>query len=278
VNYYDPTGLWRLYIANNQDNQPWVGVSWLPGDTFTWGDIGQQLFGDRNHFAAYAIGSVDTTQTVSNAGNLLLCPLSSVMSSSIKTGGTYGIKNFDDKLKKVSALIRSLANYIIKAANVKRVDAQVLAGVIFAENMLNVNFVDTYLEYPLSWYLYFVPFSLGVAQVKLDTAKYVEDQGYMPAVKGKWIGLVYYNANQIRATILQDNYICILYAAAYLALIADMWVKEFPTIRVRPDIWGSLYNLGHNKPPHANPQPRYPFGVFVGEYYGYMGKLLYGYQ
>ena len=54
-----------------------------------------------------------------------------------------------------------------------------------------------------------------------------------------------------------------------------MWMEDFPTIEYRPDIWASLYNLGHNRIPHANPQPRYPFGVLVGDYYDHMGELLY---
>ena len=191
---------------------------------------------------------------------------------------TFGIKDFDDKYKAVSTLILELAPDIIRAAKSKNVDAQVLAGVIFAENMLNVSFVDKYLEYPVYMGMpNLIDFSLGVAQVRISTAKYLEEKGYMPVIKGRWSFIVYFSANEIRAMLLQDNYYCILYAAAYLQLLADLWKDDFPTIELRPDIWGSLYNLGHGKKPHSNPQPN-SFGELVGIYYDHMGELLYTYN
>jgi len=191
---------------------------------------------------------------------------------------TFGIKDFDDKYKAVSTLILRLASDIIRAAKSKNVDAQVLAGVIFAENMLNVSFVDKYLEYPVYMGLpNLIDFSLGVAQVRISTAKYLEEKGYMPVIKGKWSFIVYFSANEVRATLLQDDYYCILYAAAYLRLLADLWKDDFSMIEYRPDIWGSLYNLGHGKKPHSNPKPN-SFGELVGLYYDHMGDLLYTYN
>ena len=53
----------------------------------------------------------------------------------------------------------------------------------------------------------------------------------------------------------------------------DLWKKDFPEIEESPDILGALYNLGHYKEPHNNPQAN-SFGVKTEYFYKLMGEAL----
>ena len=55
-----------------------------------------------------------------------------------------------------------------------------------------------------------------------------------------------------RAKRLDNDYENIMYVAAYLSQFVDQWKEEFPEISVRPDILGTLFNLGYRTP---NPNP-----------------------
>ena len=63
------------------------------------------------------------------------------------------------------------------------------------------------------------------------------------------------------------------YVAAYIKALEDIWKSEFPEISNRPDILGSLYNLGHERKPHGSPEPNW-FGEYVDYYYDLMGEAL----
>jgi|GEM_PF-2302092 len=71
----------------------------------------------------------------------------------------------------------------------------------------------------------------------------------------------------------------LMYVAAYLKSFQDNWSSAFPEITDRPDILGSLYNLGHTnndgtpRKPHSNPQANW-FGEKTKMYYGLMPYLL----
>lgn len=73
---------------------------------------------------------------------------------------------------------------------------------------------------------------------------------------------------------LEDDEWAIIYAAAYLRYFIDIWESEYPEIAARPEMLGSLYNLGHQQTsPHGDPKPN-DFGLLVKEYYNLMGCLL----
>ncbi|WP_425394834.1 PAAR domain-containing protein [Chondromyces crocatus] len=120
--------------------------------------------------------------------------------------------------------------------------------------------------------------SIGLAQVQVATARFIEEQGYMPATSG-WniplIGLISGSENMARKTKLEDNGINAMYAAAYLKYFQDQWDPAFPSIANRPDILASLYNLGPSKQPNANPSPN-DFGEDVLKLYPLMAQLLGG--
>ena len=68
---------------------------------------------------------------------------------------------------------------------------------------------------------------------------------------------------------LENNDLNIMYVAAYIKAIEDIWEDEFPEISNRLDILGSLYNLGHEKKPHNNPEANW-FGEHTLEFYDLM--------
>jgi RHS repeat-associated protein len=172
--------------------------------------------------------------------------------------------------------ISNNAQNIINAANKFGVDQNVVAGVIYAERNTNLNFIDKFTDLLSN---IGVDTSVGLGQVRLRTAEMLEQSGYMPLTPS----VTYVTADMFRYNIattynialsrrLEDDKINSLYVAAYIKFIQDKWQGEFPAIADRPDILGTLYNLGV-KTPHGNPEPN-DFGSYVQEHYGLMSYLL----
>lgn len=66
-----------------------------------------------------------------------------------------------------------------------------------------------------------------------------------------------------------------IYVSAYLTYFWDTWKSKFPSLKKRPDIWASLYNLGHEKTkPNSTPKAN-KFGKHAAKYYDMMYLLLY---
>ena len=184
-----------------------------------------------------------------------------------------------DKELKASKLIADNASYIKRAAEYYKVDPNVVAGVIYSEQVNNVNIFDTLTDW-VSFYGV-IDMSVGIGQVRLSTAELLEEKGYVKETKadeGGWkipiIGTVHGTTTMAREKRLEDPKMNITYVAAYIKLIEDTWKKDFPEIGERPDILGTLYNQGHDfSTPHANPGSN-EFGEFVKENYNTMEELL----
>jgi hypothetical protein len=153
-----------------------------------------------------------------------------------------------------------------------------VAGVIYAENALNVNGLDTLTD----WLgFYGLDSSVGLGQVKMSTAKFIEDQGYInkaDETEGAWhvplVGDVHGSTRMAREKRLENDKINTYYVAAYLKYFQDKWMDAFPEITQRPDILGTLYNLGHQTThPNSDPKSR-PFGDYVSLNYDKMAELL----
>lgn len=141
--------------------------------------------------------------------------------------------------------IKDNSEYILKAAGIYGVDPKTVAGVIYAEQSLNVDIVDTSTDW-VSFYGV-IDMSVGIGQVRMSTAKLLEELGYVDETKaeeGGWdipfVGFVHGTTTMAREKRLEDNETNILYVAAYIKLIEDTWKKEFPQISNRPDIMGTL--------------------------------------
>ena len=184
----------------------------------------------------------------------------------------------NNKEEKAAEKVKTNMKNIFDAANYYGVDPQIVAGVIYAEQSQNVNFRDTLTD----WIgFYGLDTSVGVGQVKMSTAELLEDKGYVAkttADEGGWdlpiIGDIDGTVTMAREKRLENDRMNIIYVAAYIKYLQDTWQSEFPTIAKRPDILGTLYNLGHEKTsPHSKPTANY-FGDFVQENYDKMGYLL----
>ena len=167
-------------------------------------------------------------------------------------------------------LIRENAQYIIDAAEEFDVDVQILAGVIYTEQVLNVNLIDTYTDWLGGTGL--VDTSVGIAQVKMSTAKSVEEAGLMESIDAEVYGFVVISHHKLRYVRLCDNKTNIRYAAAYLKQLTDAWKPFYKTIAKSPAILGTLYNIGVGTP-HSNPRSN-KFGDRVAEEYNKMKELL----
>ena len=184
----------------------------------------------------------------------LLSPVGSVFLTLIASFSSYRVN-----LPQARRVVSTNATHIINAAKLyASVTPQMVAAVIFAEQALNVNWVDT-----LTDWVYILDTSIGIGQVKMSTAGMLEVNSYItpPCVD------------------LQERYLRLTqpahntkYVAAYLQYLIDEWKTAFPSIASRPDILGTLYNNGVGTP-HANPAPN-PFGSFVELHYPDMTALL----
>lgn len=124
--------------------------------------------------------------------------------------------------------------------------------------------------------------SVGLAQVMMSTAEFVEDQGYVTEQMLKDMGYsegfaeskFFDSETKARYARLNDDKTSALYAAAYIKYFQDLWADEYPEIADHPEILGTLYNLGHdNTEPKKDPKTS-PFGDYVAENYDLMGGLL----
>ena len=140
---------------------------------------------------------------------------------------------------------------------------------------------------------YFADTSIGIGQVKVSTARMLEDEGYIQKTTladtyDEWHGNNFVNreiwyapayghvvgtrdkAIAHRLTVESEN---VNYVAAYLRYFQDRWKDVYPEIDGKTDILATLYNQDETRPPHNNPEPN-PFGADAKEEYHYMRQLL----
>lgn len=160
-------------------------------------------------------------------------------------------------------LLHSKKNLISYAANKFDVNPSFLASIVYTERYLNYDWTDKVFDQALA--MVGKNSSIGFCQVKLKTAYYIEKQladslsDFYPGEKYKNILGLTKNPYRLIER-LQNDSLNILYAAAYLRIIQSYWSKHGFTIDDRPEIIGSLYQLGlfqeSGKPrqPHFNPR------------------------
>ena len=190
-----------------------------------------------------------------------------------------GETEYDKKYTESEAIevIKRIAEYIREYSAYFGVDPNIVAGVIFVEQFYNYDLVDIATD----WFAFYgIDMSVGVGQVRMSTAKYLEEQGYVPATsaeEGGWdipvIGFIYGTETMARYQRLLNDASNVFYVAAYIKCLEDLWVEEYPEISTSSDILGSLYNLGHEKVPHDDPRPNW-FGEAVEFFYDLMEETL----
>ena len=189
--------------------------------------------------------------------------------------------------QQASEIIKRNAQEIKNAGSYYGVNPAIIAGCIYTEQTWNVNWFDDLTDVPG----FLFDTSIGIGQVKVSTAKMLEDNGYIAkttysrsevywgTVNTYWnapgVGEVWANSREeaiaYRLTSEGEN---INYVAAYLKYWQDVWKSTYPEIDGKSDILGTLYNLGDRaKAPNKNPKPN-SFGENVKKEYYYMRKLL----
>lgn len=172
-------------------------------------------------------------------------------------------------VKAAKKIIMDNADAIKDAAEEFDVDPVTIAGCIYAEQVLNVDWKDMLFDSPLS----FLDTSIGIGQIKVSTAIMLEDMGYIQREPKFWYlssGVPVYHP---LSHDLLDNRTNIRYVAAYLKAWQDVWSTKLD-ISDMPDILATLYNLGKNaKFPNTSPKPN-AFGTFVKNSYQMLKELL----
>ncbi len=134
-------------------------------------------------------------------------------------------------------LIEDNKDAIIAAGDEFGVDPAIIAGCIYAEQVMNVDWIDTLTDVPCFW----ADTSIGIGQVKVSTAILLEDAGYLPKTEGHWYSP---RSLQVALKLTNEEY-NIRCVAAYLKYWTDQW-EDTLNIARKADILGTLYNLGDN--------------------------------
>jgi len=174
--------------------------------------------------------------------------------------------------------IQELAEYIRSYAAQFDVDPVIVGSVIFVEQFNNYNLVDVWTDWLAISGL--IDMSVGVGQVRVSTVKYLEEQGYVPAISFKKLNVSFSGFLIAESSENVARYLCLLndstnvfYVAAYIKCLEDIWSEDYPEIPSTPNILGSLYNLGHEEESHENPEPS-PFGTEVDYVYDLIKEVL----
>lgn len=169
-------------------------------------------------------------------------------------------------------IIKMYSAIIIESAAEFNVDPVIVGSVIYQEQSTNVNFVDTLTDYIGG--IYHLNTSVGVGQVRVNTAKSLENIYY--ALKSDIDESIFIDTNVIRVHRLLEASINIRFVTAKIAFSQERWEKAGISIKDKSDILGTLYNIEDiDKPvePHSDAQAN-DFGLGVKNNYSKVKDLL----
>lgn len=164
--------------------------------------------------------------------------------------------------------IHSAKTVIFNVANDFEVDPLILSSIIYTERTLNFNWDDEIFDEYLADIGY--NSSIGFCQVKIKTAFYIESV-YLKTQKLQNLYNKYFSLSQNKIQIIEKlkiDSINIVYAAAYIRLIQDLWKAFGFPIQNKPVILGTLYSIGLYNPNGTLRQPHFApianeFGLVV---------------
>ena len=139
---------------------------------------------------------------------------------------------------------------IVQAANQVGISPRVLASIIYAEHKLNVKLGENILDYVFAKSGY--NSSMGIAQVKIGTAFWIErqvndPQGQFYLGKNVELKMPYSNGWDEIVERLNTPEINILYASCYIAMISKEWEPVLELIdsgNNKVGIIATIYSLG----------------------------------
>lgn len=169
--------------------------------------------------------------------------------------------------RKVRATLKAQEGLILGAAKQFAVD-RYLVGAILIDEIARFAPIEDMLEKLAVFYIG-KNVSAGIAQVKMETARSLIQDGYYDPdptdpklsrnkVKAASRGELYEYVRQPKHSIF--------FAAAHVRSLIDHW-KKFVDLNKRPEIIATLYSIGRGKPPHSNPQPSKRGVQIAGEFY-----------
>lgn len=218
------------------------------------------------------VSSDGTVTALSNGTTSIIAK--SVVDESICSESSFLNVLSPDKVSRANQVIQENAQFICNAAGEFGLSPSDVAMVIYAEQCINVDLKDEIID-PLIAPLLDV--SLGIGQVKISTAKDIEDSGYMPITYyNDWHGNNYVENREygiaLKLLSAQTN---TKYVAAYLKQIIDFWKEAYPSIDTDKGVLATLYNIGidGSQGPHANPKST-PFGDYAARRYSFLNQLL----
>lgn len=162
---------------------------------------------------------------------------------------------------------------IISAAKIFDVNPLYLASIIYTERTLNFDWTDEVFDEVIA--KIGQNSSLGFCQVKLKTAYFIERQLstsnsiYYCGKNYSKILTISKNPFELIKK-LENDTLNIQYAAAYLRIIQNYWANKGYSINNKPEIIGTLYQMGlfkrdgSTRIPHFNPQAN-EFGNVVND-------------
>ncbi len=175
-------------------------------------------------------------------------------------------------------LLLKYKNEILEAAEQLNISPRIIASIIYAEHKLNVKLGENILDYVFAKSGY--NSSMGIAQVKINTAFWIEEQIHNPQSQ-------FYLGEEIRNKVPQsrnweelidklDNpKTNIFYASCYIAMINKLWEPVLELInsgKNKVGIIATIYSLGifdsNNKArnPHIDAKMN-NFGKTAQEFY-----------
>lgn len=143
---------------------------------------------------------------------------------------------------------------VFDAARKFNVDPYLLGGIIIDE-IARFSPIESITD-PLAGYFIGVNTSVGIAQVKTDTARGLIESGYYnpnpadPQLSKEKIGKT--SRVHLYTYVVQPEH-SIFFAAAKMRALIDAW-KKFVDLNKKPEILTTLYSLEH-RDPHIDPRP-----------------------
>jgi hypothetical protein len=176
----------------------------------------------------------------------------------------------------VETVLRENSTFILEGGRVFHVSSRLIASVIYVEHTRNVSWMDREIDPLLADYGLNV--SLGLGQVKINTAIWIEDQFSDSSSR-------YFIRDVVSGTMLKSlsreelinrllspgQNVC--YIAAYLAMISKRWSDAGISIANNVEILATLYSAGavgenglEKRIPHTNPRPN-TFGLYARDFF-----------
>jgi hypothetical protein len=182
---------------------------------------------------------------------------------------------FTEEKEKTLEILKNHSPIIISTSETFNISSRLLASVIYADRRMNYNLLDNALDKSIA--MKGRDNSIGIAQVKVSTANWIERQIHNPNSAyylGEEFERLIPNFSSREETInnLSDSVLNLTYASAYISMIIKRWKNSGFDISDKIEIVATLYNLGSMKRngaerlPHNNPSPN-EYGIAALYFY-----------